>query len=556
MTIPGDLSPEQRMRSALDSAFAQFSDNSATLEALLPFVSRFVGRQVTPRQLELLMNKYPTLYRQNNAGRWSLVHTAYTDDAQAEPDITAHYSEQLHSGFSAALEALKLGSFVIFDLETMGIWNGPNQPSDIEILQIAAQRYKNYNPVGEPFVRFVKPTHPVPASITHLTRISMDDVAEAPDVKEVLDEFLEYATTLPLIAHNGVLFDGPVLQCVAERIGYMLPAQLLVLDTLPLARALLPLNQPGPIDGIPLENYRLTTLARFYGCEEEGAHRADVDVFMLGGVIKGLLGELGCPLDGSTRPLHVNSAAFFILDLLHKVADPWVAFIDVDAMANRRESLNLAELFPLFGSGATPLFSPPDKTESAGPTPQAIEQLLESYEQHGRERRASQARLAQVAGQAMQENRFAVVEAGTGIGKGLGYLAPAYLKAKAAGQPVVVSTFTRVLQDQLYKSDLRFLSEVVEGQVNCALLKGRRNYLSSRCLAEELQDAFEETYLEPGRAWALITLIAFAMATHDGDVSTITGAFNWLEQLLGTHQNTYMSLGKDEQPSHESMQSS
>src|SRR5216683_3152975 len=547
MTIPGDLSPEQRMRSALDSAFAQFSDNSATLEALLPFVSRFVGRQVTPRQLELLMNKYPTLYRQNNAGRWSLVHTAYTDDAQAEPDITAHYSEQLHSGFSAALEALKLGSFVIFDLETMGIWNGPNQPSDIEILQIAAQRYKNYNPVGEPFVRFVKPTHPVPASITHLTRISMDDVAEAPDVKEVLDEFLEYATTLPLIAHNGVLFDGPVLQCVAERIGYMLPAQLLVLDTLPLARALLPLNQPGPIDGIPLENYRLTTLARFYGCEEEGAHRADVDVFMLGGVVKGLLGELGCPLDGFTRPLHVNPAAPFILDLLSRAADPWVAFIDTHAVASVRKSLNLAELFPLFGSGATPPLSRSDKVEYASPTPQAIEQLLEAYERHGRERRLSQARLAQLAGQALLEDRFVVVEAGTGTGKGLGYLAPAYLKAKAAGRPVVVSTFTHVLQDQLYNSDLQFLNEIVGGQVNCALLKGRRNYLSSRCLAEELQDAFDEPQIEPSRAWALATLISFAITTSDGDLSAVHSAFFGLEQVLAAHRHIYMWLGRNDQ---------
>src|SRR5712692_2307260 len=547
MTAPNDLSPEQRMRNALDSALAQFPNNSATLEALLPSVSCSVGRPVTPRQLEFLMNKYPTLYRQDNAGRWSLVHAAYTDDTQAVSDTTTDTSERLHSGLSEASEALKLGSYVVFDLETMGTWNGPNQPSDIEILQIAAQRYKHCDPFGEPFVRFVKPTRPVPASTTHLTRISIDDVAEAPDVKEVLDEFFEYTTGLPLIAHNGALFDGPVLQCVTQRIGYVLPTQLLVLDTLPLARALLPLGIPGPIDGTPLENYRLTTLARFYGCEEEGAHRADVDVFMLGGVIEGLLGELGCPLDGSTRPLHVNSAAFFILDLLHKVADPWVAFIDVDAMANRRESLNLAELFPLFGSGATPLFSPPDKTESAGPTPQAIEQLLESYEQHGRERRASQARLAQVAGQAMQENRFAVVEAGTGIGKGLGYLAPAYLKAKAAGQPVVVSTFTRVLQDQLYKSDLRFLSEVVEGQVNCALLKGRRNYLSSRCLAEELHDAFDEHHLEASRAWALVTLISFAITTLDGDLSAVRGAFFGLEQILVAHQHTYMWLGGSEQ---------
>ncbi len=131
-----------------------------------------------------------------------------------------------------------------------------------------------------------------------------------------------------------------------------------------------------------------------------------------------------------------------------------------------------------------------------------------------------------------------------------------YLKAKSTGRPVVVSTFTRVLQNQLYTSDLRFLSEVVNGQLNCALLKGWHNYLSSRCLAEELQDAFEETHLEPGRAWALITLIAFTIASSDGDLSMIAGAFAGLEQLLATHQLIYMQLGEGEETLRESVGSS
>lgn len=546
MSKSKDQSPEQLMRKALDSAFAQFPDNSATLEALLPYVSRLVGRPVTPRQLELLMNKYPALFRQNNAGRWSLVQAAQRnrEDTQAEPEP----SSGRRPGLAATLSPLRLGSFVVFDLETMGTWNGPHQPSDIEILQVAAQRYRRYQPVGEPFVRFVRPSRPIPATITHLTRIGMNDVADASELKEVLDEFFEYTASLPLIAHNGALFDGPVLQCVAQRKGYALPLQLLILDTLPLARALLHLSIPGPIDGAPLENHRLGTLARFYGCEEEGAHRADVDVLMLGGVIRGLLGELGCALDGSSYPLHVNPAAPFILDLLSRAADPWAAFLDADVTAERRESLELAELFAIFGSSATPLVHQGREVEGTGPTTQAVEKILEAYELHGRERREPQARLAHLAGQAMGEKRFAVIEAGTGTGKGLGYLAPAYLQARATGSPVVVSTFTRVLQDQLYSSDLRFLSEVTGGQLTRALLKGRRNYLSSRCLAEELQDAFDEPRIEPGRAWTLITLISFAIASSDGDLSLAQGAFSGLEHLLATHQYTYMLLDQNQQP--------
>ena len=53
MNTSGNLNPEQQMRNALDSAFAQFPDNAATIEALLPLVSRTMRRPVTARQLEI-----------------------------------------------------------------------------------------------------------------------------------------------------------------------------------------------------------------------------------------------------------------------------------------------------------------------------------------------------------------------------------------------------------------------------------------------------------------------------------------------------------------------
>jgi len=535
------------MQKALEAAFAQFPSNTATVEALLPHVSRFIGRRVTPRQLQLLMNKYPALYRQDDAGRWSLVHQTYIPDHQEGAEVITGDVEHLRIQQSALAETIKPGSYVVFDLETMGNWNGPDQLGDIEILQVAAQRYHNYTPVGEPFVHFVRPSRSIPALITHLTKIGFEHVKDANNVKMVLEEFFTYVADFPLIAHNGALFDGPVLQYVVAKIGYTLPRTYFVLDTLPLARALLPLGSPSPIDNTPLNNYRLTTLARFYGCEEEGAHRADVDISMLAGVISGLLGELDVVLNEMSSSLHRNPAALFIVSLLQRIADPWLALCHIP-VEKAGENLDLGRLFPLFGANAVPLLPQSTATDGSGPTSQAIENVLEAYEQHGRERRSSQAKLAHLAGKAMRENACAVIEAGTGTGKGLGYLAPAYLQAKAIGRPVVVSTFTRVLQDQLYTSDLQFLNEVVGEQVKCALLKGRQNYLSSRCLAEELQDAFDETSLEPSRVWALITLISFAIATADGDLSAVQGAFFGLEQIISAHGHLHMELGPRKPP--------
>jgi ATP-dependent DNA helicase RecQ len=532
---------ERKVLAALDAALERFPDHSATLEALLPHVLPALPRPMTPRQIEQWLNKYPTLYRQTSGGRWSLAHQPIRDD---EGTSSTPLAESDGPFAGRLLSQISPGSYVVFDLETAGDWHGPDQPGDIDILQIAAQRYEHFVPVGEPYISFAKASRRISARITHLTRIRSEDVSDAPEVEEVLSRFFDYARGFPLVAHNGALFDGPVLQQVARRRGYTIPGQWLVLDTLPLARALLPLGRRSPVDRTPLENHRLSTLARFFGCEEAGAHRADVDVIMLGGVIKGLLDELNTQGDHQTaNPFH--QASRFLRELLRRSVDPWLALLDAPILLEKTESLDLAQLFPLFGTNATPLLPLTKQVASAGPTAQAVEDMLDRYQAHGRERREAQAHLAHLAAQAMREQRIAVIEAGTGTGKGLGYLAPAYLQAKATGHPVIVSTFTRLLQDQLYLSDLQFLGEVVGGSLNRALLKGRRNYLSSRCLAEELQEVFEDKMLEPGRAWGLMTLISFAIATQDGDLSAVHGAFFGLEQLLAVHRQVHCVIGQE-----------
>src|SRR6185436_4333384 len=76
--------------------------------------------------------------------------------------------------------------------------------------------------------------------------------------------------------------------------------------------------------------------------------------------------------------------------------------------------------------------------------------------------RPQQARMAGAVQEALAEGRHLLVEAGTGIGKSLAYLAPAIAwvaGGRAAGAPrrVVVSTFTRALQEQLSRKDLPLL---------------------------------------------------------------------------------------------------
>src|SRR5262245_23002315 len=90
----------------------------------------------------------------------------------------------------------------------------------------------------------------------------------------------------------------------------------------------------------------------------------------------------------------------------------------------------------------------------------------------------------EVAG-ALAAGRHLVVEAGTGVGKSLAYLVPAILWTTGAGpddppRRVVVSTFTRALQEQLSRKDLPLLERALAPSgvtVRHALLMGAENYL-------------------------------------------------------------------------------
>ena len=93
--------------------------------------------------------------------------------------------------------------------------------------------------------------------------------------------------------------------------------------------------------------------------------------------------------------------------------------------------------------------------------------------------------MAQQVASALATGRHLLVEAGTGVGKSLAYLVPAILHAAAGASEegsrrVVVSTFTRALQEQLARKDLPLLERAFEAQgiaFRHALLMGSENYL-------------------------------------------------------------------------------
>ncbi|MBL6852125.1 MAG: ATP-dependent DNA helicase [Alphaproteobacteria bacterium] len=112
--------------------------------------------------------------------------------------------------------------------------------------------------------------------------------------------------------------------------------------------------------------------------------------------------------------------------------------------------------------------------------------------------------------------KVALVEAGTGVGKTLGYLAPASLWAEKNGPGLWISTYTRNLQRQIVQEIGHLYPDPDERAEKAVVRKGRENYL---CLLN-FEEAAKRTALAPGQRSVALGLIArWVGATPDGDVS-------------------------------------
>ena len=127
-----------------------------------------------------------------------------------------------------------------------------------------------------------------------------------------------------------------------------------------------------------------------------------------------------------------------------------------------------------------------------------------------------------------QEPHLVLAEAGTGVGKTLGYIAPASLWAEKNEGTVWLSTFTRNLQRQIDgELDRLFPDRAVKAD-KVVVRKGRENYL---CLLN-LEEAVGRSVVAPGERIALAMMARWAGATRDGDM--VGGDFPaWLADLLG-----------------------
>jgi len=163
------------------------------------------------------------------------------------------------------------------------------------------------------------------------------------------------------------------------------------------------------------------------------------------------------------------------------------------------------------------------------------------------ENRPQQRQMAGAIARALEEERHLVVEAGTGVGKSLAYLAPSILFALEQNQKAVISTHTINLQEQLFGKDIPILKKVLPVEFEAALIKGRQNYVCPRRLLRALEtqnDLFtgpEQNQLQEIAAWAA--------RTRDGSLSDLAfepDAKVWTQICSEAHICTRKTCGQND----------
>ena len=104
--------------------------------------------------------------------------------------------------------------------------------------------------------------------------------------------------------------------------------------------------------------------------------------------------------------------------------------------------------------------------------------------------RSSQVNMAKLIMEALDQESYAIIEAGTGTGKTMGYLVPVII----SGKKTVISTGTKNLQEQIFFQDIPLIARTIGIRLKTLLMKGRKNYI---CLHRYHQYFIQPSLIRP-----------------------------------------------------------
>ncbi|TDF99382.1 ATP-dependent DNA helicase DinG [Paenibacillus piri] len=359
--------------------------------------------------------------------------------------------------------------FAVLDFETTG-----SQSTD-RIIQVGLVIIQD-DYIIDRYTTLVNPGTGIPSSITALTGIDDEMVADAPGLDTAMSMMVPLLQDCVLVGHNAA-FDLSFLQRALDEEGYF-PFDGKVLDTMDALRVLYP----------SLSSLQLNMVCQALGVEHERPHQADSDAEATA------LIWMKCLQRFQALPLLTLQRLSMIFDevtsdfgwFIHEMKAYKETFTSLDADTGRyfrqfainvddwgeedpvredEDVKTLPDAFPAFY----------DELKLA------LQQRFEAYED-----REAQVRMLEEVESAFKQGQHLMIEAGTGTGKSLGYLIPSLYYGLKQDKKVIISTHTINLQEQIRERDIPLLNDLFPVGFRASVLKGRSHYLCLRKFEQKM----------------------------------------------------------------------
>lgn len=383
--------------------------------------------------------------------------------------------------------------FAVVDLET----TGSSYKKGDRVIQFGCSFVEN-NEVKDTLEFKINPERQIPHKIELLTGVKNAMVADAPYFFEVGEYIHQLLEGYIFVAHN-VTFDLNFLNHEMKQAGLPL-LENKAMDTVVLSRILFP-QQKG---------YSLQALNEGMALGLEDAHDAGADSRATAYLLVKCLEKVqqlppSClsQLVELTPSLTYDSSEFFVQAL--EASDPSLDddYIHVEELTLKDNRLRSSVESGLEGSYPKDLANKQALFEGQMELRPYQTQMMDKIYQHFIE--AGQQQL--------------IIEAPAGSGKSLAYLVPAAFMSQIQ-RPVVISTYSILLQDQLVDKDIVFLNQLLKSHLTVAILKSQQHYVD----LETINYLLKQNSLDPTSSIYLCQVLVWLTESQSGDLDEIVSA--------------------------------
>ena len=383
--------------------------------------------------------------------------------------------------------------YSVVDLET----TGTNVNHGDRIIQIGCVLVQDGEIINH-FETKINPREKIPRSIVQLTGIEDKDVRKAPLFEDIAGTIYSLLAETTFVAHN-VNFDFPFLNAELERAGYpslSIPA----IDTVTLSQILLP----------TAKSFRLRDLTSSLHIEHDHPHSAVSDAEATADLLNDLLKRVQ-----ELPTLTLEKITQLKLNLPQQTA----GVFDAELQRRRKSPQPLSE--ELYVSHGIVLH----KSRPITANSQREKHKYPSTKKEKEKLYGDTLRLRPVQAKMMNsiynnythhEPKNMIVEAGTGVGKTLGYLFPLSYVAYP-DKKIVVSTATNILQQQIIDTSIAQLNKVLPFKMNSVIIKGNAHYIDIARFVHSLSVIEDSKLVQLLKAKILVWLLS----TQSGDLDEL-----------------------------------